>query len=159
MELDRAKSEWYSNISAKIVEDRKQLQAVEEELVKATEKHRLSKITSPIDGVVQQLEVHTIGAILTPAQPIMLIAAWTRLGVGREFYRAWWGSLRGEFFAAYGLVMDGWNKTRDAWETGIAISVPGQFINSKILLIYDDGGELTLGFSLGIPRWWGSPLP
>lgn len=86
-------------------------------------------------------------------------AAWTRLGVGREFYRAWWGSLRGEFFAAYGLVMDGWNKTRDAWETGIAISVPGQFINSKILLIYDDGGELTLGFSLGIPRWWGSPLP
>ena len=65
MELDRAKSEWYSNISAKIVEDRKQLQAVEEELVKATEKHRLSKITSPIDGVVQQLEVHTIGAIIS----------------------------------------------------------------------------------------------
>ena len=85
MELDRAKSEWYSNISAKIVEDRKQLQAVEEELVKATEKHRLSKITSPIDGVVQQLEVHTIGAILTPAQPIMLIVP----NAGGMEYEVW----------------------------------------------------------------------
>ena len=55
MELKKAESEWYSEISARIVEDRKQLQAVEEELVKAQEKNRLSRITAPIDGVVQQL--------------------------------------------------------------------------------------------------------
>ena len=53
MELKKAESEWYSEISARIVEDRKQLQAVEEELVKAQEKNRLSRITAPIDGVVQ----------------------------------------------------------------------------------------------------------
>lgn len=73
MELRRAESEWYSEISARIVDDRKQLQAVEEELIKAEEKNRLSRILAPIDGVVQQLEIHTIGAILTPAQPLMLI--------------------------------------------------------------------------------------
>lgn len=73
MELRRAESEWYSEISARIVEDRKQLQAVEEELIKAEEKNRLSRILAPIDGVVQQLEIHTIGAILTAAQPLMLI--------------------------------------------------------------------------------------
>ena len=73
LELDKAESEWHSEISARIVEDRKQLQAVEEELIKAEEKDRLSRIVAPIDGVVQQLEIHTIGAILTPAQPLMLI--------------------------------------------------------------------------------------
>jgi hemolysin D len=73
LELKRSESEWYSEISARIVEDRKQLQAVEEELKKAEEKNRLSRIVAPLDGIVQQLEVHTIGAILTAAQPLMQI--------------------------------------------------------------------------------------
>jgi hemolysin D len=73
LELKRAENEWYSDISARIVDDRKQLQSVAEELIKAEEKNRLSKITAPIDGIVQQLEIHTLGAILTPAQPLMLI--------------------------------------------------------------------------------------
>lgn len=85
MELRRAESEWYSEISARIVDDRKQLQAVEEELIKAEEKNRLSRILAPIDGVVQQLEIHTIGAILTPAQPLMLIVP---EGCGIE-YEVW----------------------------------------------------------------------
>ncbi|MDR1510553.1 MAG: HlyD family type I secretion periplasmic adaptor subunit [Synergistaceae bacterium] len=73
MEAKRAESEWQSEISSRIVDDRKQLQAIEEELIKAEEKNRLSRITAPIDGTVQQLEIHTLGAILTPAQPLMLI--------------------------------------------------------------------------------------
>ena len=73
MEVKRAKSEWLSEISARIVDDRKQLHAIEEELIKAEEKNRLSRITAPISGVVQQLEIHTVGAILTQAQPLMLI--------------------------------------------------------------------------------------
>lgn len=73
MELSRTEGEWYREISARIVDDRRQLQAVGEELVKAEEKNRLTRILAPIDGVVQQLEIHTIGAILTPAQPLMLI--------------------------------------------------------------------------------------
>ncbi|MBQ9527079.1 MAG: HlyD family type I secretion periplasmic adaptor subunit [Fretibacterium sp.] len=73
LELKKTESEWQSEISARIVEDRKQLQAVEEELVKAEEKHRLSRIVAPIDGVVQQLEIHTLGAVVTAAQPLMLV--------------------------------------------------------------------------------------
>jgi hemolysin D len=72
-EMKRAESERHSDISARIVDDRKQLQAVLEELTKAEEKNRLGKIAAPIDGTVQQMEIHTIGAILTPAQPLMLI--------------------------------------------------------------------------------------
>jgi hemolysin D len=73
MEAKRSESEWQSEISSRIVDDRKQLQAIEEELIKAKERNRLSRITAPIDGTVQQLEIHTPGAILTPAQPLMLI--------------------------------------------------------------------------------------
>ena len=73
MEARRAQSEWQSEISNRIVDDRRQLQSIEEELIKAEERNRLSRITAPIDGVVQQIEIHTLGAILTPAQPLMLI--------------------------------------------------------------------------------------
>jgi hemolysin D len=31
-------------------------------------------LTAPIDGVVQQLSVHTIGGVVTPAQQLMVIA-------------------------------------------------------------------------------------
>jgi NTE family protein len=85
--------------------------------------------------------------------------AWARIGVGHDFYTSWWGSLRGDVFATYGVVMDDWSRVDDAWETGVAISVPGQFLNGKVLLVYNDGGELVVGFAIGIPRWWSVPLP
>lgn len=59
------------DITSKLVEDRKQLQAYAEELKKAEEKDRLSRIIAPIDGRVGQLAVHTVGGIVTPAQPLM----------------------------------------------------------------------------------------
>jgi NTE family protein len=86
-------------------------------------------------------------------------AAWARVGVGRNFFNSWWGALRGEVFATYGIVMDDWDKTADAWEVGLALSVPGQFLNGKAVLVYDDRDEFTVGFSLGIPKWWQTPLP
>jgi outer membrane protein TolC len=47
MEAKRAESEWMSEISSRIVDDGKQLQAIEEELIKAEERNRLSRITAP----------------------------------------------------------------------------------------------------------------
>ncbi|MDR1915620.1 MAG: patatin-like phospholipase family protein [Synergistaceae bacterium] len=86
-------------------------------------------------------------------------AAWAHLGVGRYFYNSWWGAVRGELFASYGIVMEDWHRTNEAWETGLALSIPGQFLNGRLLLVYDNDGEITVGFSLGSPRWWPSPLP
>jgi len=64
---------WEREIDAKLVEDRKQLQAISEELKKAEEKNRLSKIVAPIDGRVHQLAVHTLGGIVTAAQPLLIL--------------------------------------------------------------------------------------
>ncbi|MBI3517449.1 MAG: HlyD family type I secretion periplasmic adaptor subunit [Proteobacteria bacterium] len=44
-----------------------------QELVKATKKTDLQRLTSPVDGTVQQLAVHTIGGVVTPAQTLMVI--------------------------------------------------------------------------------------
>jgi hemolysin D len=72
-ELRRIKDEQNKDLSSQIVDASHNLRLVEEELKKAEEKHRLTQIRSPIDGTVQQLEIHTTGAIVTPAQPLMLV--------------------------------------------------------------------------------------
>jgi NTE family protein len=86
-------------------------------------------------------------------------AFWARIGVGRNFYHSWWGAIRGEIFASYGAVLNDWDMDEDAWETGAAISIPGEFLNGKILLIYDNHGEFTIGYTLGIPNWWNYATP
>jgi hemolysin D len=60
-------------IATRIVESRKQLLSYTEDLKKAEEKNRLSRITAPIDGRVHQLAIHTIGGIVTAAQPLMMV--------------------------------------------------------------------------------------
>jgi hemolysin D len=44
-----------------------------EDLVKAEKKMSDQVLRAPIDGVVQQLAVHTVGGVVTPAQPVMVI--------------------------------------------------------------------------------------
>ena len=58
--LNNTVSERDRDIMQKLVDDRHQLQAVEEELRKAKEKNRLSTITAPMAGTVHQLAVHTV---------------------------------------------------------------------------------------------------
>ncbi len=44
-----------------------------QDVVKAEQRTSLQKLTAPVDGVVQQLAVHTIGGVVTPAQQLMAI--------------------------------------------------------------------------------------
>jgi hemolysin D len=60
-------------LTTKLVESRKQLLSYQEELKKAEEKDRLSRIVAPIDGRIHQLAVHTLGGIVTAAQPLLII--------------------------------------------------------------------------------------
>ena len=47
--------------------------SLEQELVKADQRGRLMYMTAPVAGTVQQLAVHTVGGVVTPAQPLMVI--------------------------------------------------------------------------------------
>ncbi|TKB76742.1 MAG: HlyD family type I secretion periplasmic adaptor subunit [Nitrospira sp.] len=44
-----------------------------QEVTKAGQKTDLQRLTTPIDGVVQQLAVHTIGGVVTPAQELLIV--------------------------------------------------------------------------------------
>ncbi len=46
---------------------------LKEQVVQAVEKYRLQTLTSPVDGTVQQLAVHTEGGVVTPAQILMAV--------------------------------------------------------------------------------------
>ncbi|MCE9785895.1 HlyD family type I secretion periplasmic adaptor subunit [Shewanella algae] len=50
-----------------------QLAALTQELSKVREREQLEIIRSPVNGTVQQLSVYTIGAVLQPAQNLMII--------------------------------------------------------------------------------------
>ena len=44
-----------------------------QDVVKAQERTRLQLLTAPVDGVVQQLVVHTVGGVVTPAQALAIV--------------------------------------------------------------------------------------
>ena len=48
-------------------------QGLNQETIKASQRNQLLRLTSPVDGVVQQLAVHTVGGVVTPAQQLMVI--------------------------------------------------------------------------------------
>ncbi len=47
--------------------------ALTQELVKAEQRTTLQHLTAPVSGVVQQLAVHTVGGVVTPAQQLMVV--------------------------------------------------------------------------------------
>lgn len=51
----------------------RRIATLEQELNKAEQRHRLKVLTSPVDGTVQQLAIHTQGGVVTPAQTLMVI--------------------------------------------------------------------------------------
>jgi hemolysin D len=44
-----------------------------QDLIKAEQRTKFQLLTAPIDGVVQQLAVHTVGGVVTPAQALLVL--------------------------------------------------------------------------------------
>ncbi len=45
----------------------------QQEFIKANDRREAMTLTAPVDGTVQQLSIHTIGGVVTPAQQLMVI--------------------------------------------------------------------------------------
>ncbi|MDO4436151.1 MAG: HlyD family type I secretion periplasmic adaptor subunit [Cardiobacteriaceae bacterium] len=54
-------------------QNHEQLIKLETELIKAQQRQNLMQLKAPVSGTVQQLAVHTIGGVVTAAQPLMVI--------------------------------------------------------------------------------------
>lgn len=86
-------------------------------------------------------------------------AYWLHLGTAKMVMKSWWGGLNVELFGNYGQVLRDWNRSTDWWETGIALTLPTNNFGGRLIVVYDQEGEFTIGYSIGIPQWWNGPLP
>lgn len=63
-----------ARIALDLVNDAQQkLASLEQDHIKAETRARQLRLVAPVDGVVQQLAVHTVGGVVTPAQPLMVV--------------------------------------------------------------------------------------
>lgn len=69
----QAVAEFRARTSAELVEAIKRRDGLEQELVKANQRLALQTLRAPIDGVVQQLAVTTVGGVVTAAQPLLTV--------------------------------------------------------------------------------------
>lgn len=72
-ERDRALRARAEADRAALAEQEAALRVLEQELVKAASRRGLHRLTAPVDGRVQELAVHTVGGVVTPAQALMTV--------------------------------------------------------------------------------------
>src|SRR5690606_25321382 len=69
----QAQAEFERDRMQELTEEEARAKSLAEELTKADQRQSLQRILSPVDGVVQQLQVHTIGGVVEPAQQLMQV--------------------------------------------------------------------------------------
>jgi len=67
-------AEYKKNIFLRLAELDRQVAASQQDLLKAEQRSQLQTLVAPIDGVIQQLAVYTVGGVVTPAQQLLVIA-------------------------------------------------------------------------------------
>jgi hemolysin D len=58
---------------AELAEVETRVASLAQEVVKASQRAKIQRLVAPIDGLVQQLTVHTVGGVVTPAQSLMVV--------------------------------------------------------------------------------------
>ncbi|NJO55616.1 MAG: HlyD family type I secretion periplasmic adaptor subunit, partial [Rhodospirillales bacterium] len=70
---DEAGADYAQSIIADLAEAEQKAAGLAEELIKAEKKIADQMLRAPIAGTVQQLAIHTVGGVVTPAQALMVI--------------------------------------------------------------------------------------
>lgn len=72
-QIAKAQSEFSREVLDALTEATANRHLRREELAKASSKAGLTTLTAPEDGMVQQLQVHTLGGVVKPADPLMVL--------------------------------------------------------------------------------------
>jgi hemolysin D len=70
---EQAKAEYAQSVTADLAEAEQKVAQLSEDIVKAEKRMQDQVLRAPIDGTVQQLAIHTVGGVVTPAQTLMAI--------------------------------------------------------------------------------------
>jgi hemolysin D len=69
----QAEAEFHRTLFGELAEAERKAGGLADDLAKAERRTKLQLLTAPVDGVVQQLAVHTVGGVVTPAQQLAVI--------------------------------------------------------------------------------------
>jgi hemolysin D len=75
IEASRAQtqSEYLRTRYAELAAAEQKAAGLAQDVIKADERSKLQVLTSPVDGTVQQLAIHTVGGVVTPAQQLLAV--------------------------------------------------------------------------------------
>src|SRR5262245_19118301 len=69
----QAVAEYRHTLSDELAKSEQKASGLTQDLIKAEQKTKLQLLTTPVDGVVQQLTIHTVGGVVTPAQSLLVV--------------------------------------------------------------------------------------
>lgn len=69
----QAVAEFHRTLFGELAEAERKAAGLAGDLVRAEQRTKLQILTTPVDGVVQQLSVHTVGGVVTPAQQLAVV--------------------------------------------------------------------------------------
>ena len=69
----QAAAEYRHTLSDELAKSEQKANGLAQDLIKAEQRTRLQRLTAPVDGVVQQLAIHTVGGVVTPAQSLLVV--------------------------------------------------------------------------------------
>jgi hemolysin D len=69
----QAVAEFRHTLSDDLAKAEQKAGGLAQDLIKAEQRTRLQILTAPVDGVVQQLAIHTVGGVVTPAQALLVV--------------------------------------------------------------------------------------
>lgn len=69
----KAAAEYERGLFDELTKAQKIAAGLKQDIVKAEQRKSFQRLTAPVDGNVQQLAIHTIGGVVTPAQTLLLV--------------------------------------------------------------------------------------
>jgi hemolysin D len=69
----QAAAEYRHSLSDELAKSEQKASGLVQDLIKAEQRTRLQQLTAPVDGVVHQLAIHTVGGVVTPAQTLLTV--------------------------------------------------------------------------------------
>jgi membrane fusion protein, hemolysin D len=114
-----------------LVEAERKAKGLSEDLIRAQHRAELQLLAAPVDGTVQQLAVHTIGGVVTPAQALLaIVPSDSRLEIEAMIFKSrYWLCASG---AGCQLKVDAFNFNRYGLIDGKVVSVsPDAIVRNK----------------------------
>jgi hemolysin D len=69
----QAVAEYRRTLSHELAKAQQKADGLAQDLIKAEQKTKLQVLTAPVDGVVQQLAIHTVSGVVTPGQALLMV--------------------------------------------------------------------------------------